>query len=158
MKKNREIIHEQNRIRKKGKQSFYGISLLRPDGTPVACLNNAAPLLNEEGNMIGSFGMLTDITERNQMEKETNRLLAETQQRNAELAMVNHLVQELTGELDFQKMIDLASETLTDLLKAHKALDREVDLAYTRKRFSGDSDRITFLFDKYRQVSRPLGL
>ena len=117
--KNREIIHEQNRIRKKGKQSFYEISLLRPDGTSVPCLNNAAPLLNEEGTMIGSFGMLTDITERNQMEKETNRLLAETQQRNAELAMVNHLVEELTGELDFQKMIDLASESLTGLLNAH---------------------------------------
>jgi signal transduction histidine kinase/CheY-like chemotaxis protein len=36
-----------------------------------------------------------------------------------ELAMINHLVQELTGELDFQKMIDLASETLNELLKAH---------------------------------------
>jgi signal transduction histidine kinase/DNA-binding response OmpR family regulator len=36
-----------------------------------------------------------------------------------ELAIINHLVKELTGELDFQKMIDLASETLNELLKAH---------------------------------------
>jgi PAS domain S-box-containing protein len=117
--KNREIVHEQNLIRKKGKQSFYDISLLRPDGTLVPCLNNAAPLLDEEGNMIGSFGMLTDITERKKMEQETTRLLAETRQRNDELAIINHVVQELTGELDFQKMIDLASQTLSDSLKAH---------------------------------------
>jgi signal transduction histidine kinase len=116
---NREIIREQVRIRKKGKQSMYEISLLRPGGTLVPCLNNAAPLLDEEGNMIGSFGMLTDITERKQMEEETSRLLTETQQRNAELAIINHVVQELTGELDFQKMIELASETLSELLKAH---------------------------------------
>ncbi len=117
--KSREIVLEQNRIRKKGKQSLYEISLLRPDGTLVACLNNAAPLLDEEGNMIGSFGMLTDISERKKMEKKTTHLLAETRQRNAELAIINQLVQELTGELDFQKMIDIASRTLSDLLKAH---------------------------------------
>ena len=69
--------------------------------------------------MIGSFGMLTDITERKQMEQETTRLLAETRQRNAELAIINRVVQELTGELDFQKIIDLASRTLSDSLKAH---------------------------------------
>jgi signal transduction histidine kinase/CheY-like chemotaxis protein len=98
---------------------MYEISLLRPDGTLVPCLNNAAPLLDEEGNVIGSFGMYTDITERKKMEQETTRLLAETRQRNAELAIINHVVQELTEELDFQKMIELASETLGELLKAH---------------------------------------
>jgi PAS domain S-box-containing protein len=117
--KNKEIVREQNRIRKKGKQSLYEISLMRPDGKLVPCLNNAAPLLDEEGNMIGSFGMLTDITERKQMEQETSRLLAETQQRNDELAIINRVVQELTGELEFQKIIDLASQTLSESLKAH---------------------------------------
>ena len=117
--KNREIVREQNRIRKKGKQSLYEISLLRPDGTFVPCLNNAAPLLDEDGNMIGSFGMLTDITERKKMEQESARLLKETRRRNDELATINHVGQELTGELDLQKMIELASETLSESLKAH---------------------------------------
>ncbi len=69
--------------------------------------------------MIGSFGMYTDITERKKMEQETTRLLAETQQRNTELAIINRVGQELTEELNFQKMIELASETLSELLKAH---------------------------------------
>jgi PAS domain S-box-containing protein len=67
---NREIVREQNRIRKKGKQSIYELSLLRPDGTLIPCLNNAAPLFDKDGNVAGSFGMTTNIAERKQMEEE----------------------------------------------------------------------------------------
>ena len=70
---NREIVLEQNRIRKKGEQSIYEISLLRPDGTLIPCLNNAAPLLDKDGNVVGSFGMTTNIAERKQMEEELRR-------------------------------------------------------------------------------------
>ncbi|MDH3800221.1 MAG: PAS domain S-box protein [Desulfobacterales bacterium] len=70
---NREIVREQNRIRKKGEQSIYEVSLLRPDGTPVPCLNNAAPLFDKDGNVVGSFGMTTNITERKHMEEELRR-------------------------------------------------------------------------------------
>jgi PAS domain S-box-containing protein len=70
---NREIVREQNRIRKKGEQSIYEVSLLRPDGTLVPCLNNAAPLFDKDGNVVGSFGMTTNITERKHMEEELRR-------------------------------------------------------------------------------------
>jgi len=36
-----------------------------------------------------------------------------------ELAMINHVVQELTKELDFKKMIELASQKLGEFLQAH---------------------------------------
>jgi PAS domain S-box-containing protein len=75
------------------------------------------PVQDKEGDVIGVAIFAQDITERKRMEEETTRLLAETRQRNAELAIINHVVQELTGELDFQKMIELASETLSELLK-----------------------------------------
>ena len=66
-------MREQNRIRKKGEQSIYEVSLLRPDGAPVPCLNNAAPLFDKDGNVVGSFGMTTNITERKHMEEELRR-------------------------------------------------------------------------------------
>ena len=39
-----------------------------------------------------------------------------------------------------------------DLLKAHQALDRAVDAAYTRKKFTGDADRVAFLFERYAEL------
>jgi len=77
------------------------------------------PVRDERGAVIGVAVFAQDITERKKMEEETTRLLAETQQRNAELTIINRVGQELTGELDLQKMIDLAGETLSESLEAH---------------------------------------
>jgi PAS domain S-box-containing protein len=67
---NREIVRGQNRLRKKGIPSLYEISLMRPDGQFVPCLMNASPLLDKDGNVVGSFGMTTNIAERKQIEEE----------------------------------------------------------------------------------------
>ena len=48
-----------------------------------------------------------------------NRMTQQLKDSFAELAIINRVVQELSGELDFQKMIDLASQTLGEALKAH---------------------------------------
>jgi len=39
-----------------------------------------------------------------------------------------------------------------DLLKAHQALDRAVDTAYTRKKLTGDADRVAVLFSNYQEL------
>ncbi len=70
---NKEIVHQQNLMRKKGIHSMYEISLMRSDGQQVPCLMNASPLLDKEGNVVGSFGMTTNIAERKQMEEELRR-------------------------------------------------------------------------------------
>jgi len=70
---NKEIVREQNRIRKKGIHSMYEISLMRPDGQQVPCLMNASPLLDKDGNVVGSFGMTTNIAERKQREEALRR-------------------------------------------------------------------------------------
>jgi hypothetical protein len=41
------------------------------------------------------------------------------------------------------------------LLKSHQALDRAVDAAYSRKKFSGDADRVAFLFECYARLAGP---
>ena len=44
-----------------------------------------------------------------------------------------------------------------DLVKAHHKLDATVDSAYSKKKFTGDSDRVAFLFGLYQQLLiRPL--
>ncbi|MGD8880573.1 MAG: PAS domain S-box protein [Desulfobacterales bacterium] len=68
--KNIKIVREQEKIRGEGQKGLYEISLSRADGTIVPCLVNAAPLLDANGEKIGSFGMFTDITERKHMEDE----------------------------------------------------------------------------------------
>ena len=70
---NREIVREQNRMRKKGMHSMYEIALIRADGQQVPCLMNASPLFDADGNVVGSFGMTTNIAERKQMEEELRK-------------------------------------------------------------------------------------
>ena len=43
-----------------------------------------------------------------------------------------------------------------ELAKAHHQLDEAVDAAYSKKKFSGDSDRVAFLFELYQQIASPL--
>ncbi len=42
------------------------------------------------------------------------------------------------------------------LTKAHHKLDAAVDAAYAKRKFTGDSDRIAFLFELYQQITSPL--
>ena len=43
-----------------------------------------------------------------------------------------------------------------DLTKAHQKLDATVDAAYAKRKFTGDGDRVAFLFELYQQISSPL--
>lgn len=62
-KENQERHVQQVGKRKTGLSSAYELSLLRPDGTLTPCLFNATPLYNEREELIGSFAMVTDISE-----------------------------------------------------------------------------------------------
>ncbi|MFZ1641076.1 MAG: DNA methyltransferase [Candidatus Contendobacter sp.] len=42
------------------------------------------------------------------------------------------------------------------LTKAHHKLDAAVDAAFAKRKFSGDSDRVAFLFELYQQITSPL--
>lgn len=43
-----------------------------------------------------------------------------------------------------------------DLVQAHRRLDAAVDAAYSKRKFSGDTDRVAFLFELYQQIASPL--
>ena len=42
------------------------------------------------------------------------------------------------------------------LTKAHQKLDAAVDIAYAKRKFIGDGDRVAFLFELYQQITSPL--
>jgi hypothetical protein len=43
-----------------------------------------------------------------------------------------------------------------NLVKAHRALDAAVDAAYSKKKFTGDADRVAFLFEMYQKLVSPM--
>ncbi|MBN8506625.1 MAG: GAF domain-containing protein [Burkholderiales bacterium] len=49
---------------------------------------------------------------------ETQRLLKETEQRNAELAVINSIQQGIAGSLDFQGIVELVGDKLSELLRS----------------------------------------
>ena len=136
-KNNKKIFKEQMGIRKLGLGSAYEISLLNIDEKNVSCLFNATPLFDEEGSKIGSFAMVTDISERKIMEeelKESKELaIAATDAKSHFLANMSHEIRtplnaiiglnylllkaELTPkQLDYVKKVQKSSESLLGII------------------------------------------
>ena len=65
---------------------------------------------------------------------ETKRLLNETEQRAAELAVINSVQQGLAAQLDFQAIIDLVGDKLRDMLHAGDIGIRLIDPVTARSR------------------------
>jgi GAF domain-containing protein len=69
---------------------------------------------------------------------ETQRLLKETEQRNAELAVINSIQQGVASELDFQKIIEVAGDKLREVLKTDEIGVRWLD---------HDARRVHYLYE-----------
>ncbi len=78
--KNMAVFQNQLELRKQGKRSTYEISFTRPDNTQVHCLIKATPLYENEVQ-VGSFAMVTDITQRKQAEEKIRKLNEELEER-----------------------------------------------------------------------------
>lgn len=79
---NQEIFQKEMTIRKKGIRSSYELQFTHPDGKNIHCLVNASPLFGEYQGKIGSFAMITDISERKRVEEQlitSKRVLAQSE-------------------------------------------------------------------------------
>lgn len=91
---NLAIMREQLRRRAEGHIGAYEVALSRPDGSKVPCWFNATPFHDKDGVKTGSFAMVTDITERKQMEAELvvarDKAESATQAKSDFLANMSH--------------------------------------------------------------------
>ena len=72
--KDREILEKQLIERKKGSQTIYEMEWKRKDGGKVITLISPRPVFDDSKNYIGSFAVITDITDH----KQTERILEES--------------------------------------------------------------------------------
>lgn len=87
-----------------------------------------------------------------QLFDQTSRLLAETEQRNAELAVINSIQQGLVAQMDLQAIYDLVGDQIRDIF------DAQVVVIAT---FDHDSNKESFKYGfeagkKFNSVSRPI--
>jgi len=71
---NGNILAENIRIRQSGEASQYEVDWLSKSGDLVCTIVAGAPIINQDGNHIGSFAILTDISERKKIENELKEI------------------------------------------------------------------------------------
>lgn len=59
---NEAVFRAQVARRERGQANTYEITLTRPDGGRVVCINNATPIHDAQGVKIGAIGLFSDVT------------------------------------------------------------------------------------------------
>ncbi len=93
-------IRRQTEIRKKGEVSRYELIMYGKDGKPHIVQVSASPVLNEDGQFVGSLAIVMDVTERKRMEE----ALRESEER-------------------FRKIFESANDSLIYLDRSGRILD-----------------------------------
>jgi len=66
---NRNRWLEQQNQRRQGLSGTYELEISRSDGSKIVCSASGGPIMDADGRYAGSVGLLTDITERKQLEE-----------------------------------------------------------------------------------------
>ncbi|MHC4528309.1 MAG: PAS domain S-box protein, partial [Planctomycetota bacterium] len=81
----KKAMAQQMQMRRKGQAKPYDLEWLAKDGRRVYTIASPKGIFDEQGNFKGSFGVLTDITDRKQAEQARDRLYQQLQAKNKEL-------------------------------------------------------------------------
>jgi len=118
-------VEDYEQIRKESRQAIEAETELNIQGRIIAkddevrWINlNATPGRNSRGQLIYD-GFILDITDRKEIEQETERLFKETARRNEELEVINKISKGLTGELDLSRLIEFTGNELNRFFKPY---------------------------------------
>ena len=119
----RRIMHE---LREKGSFQNWEMKLYRKDGGIIQILTSAALLKDDQGNVVGTVGIFTDITERKRLEEELKRTQDELYQAS-KMRALGDLLAGVAHELNNPIMaagttLELLKESVTDS-KGQQRLD-----------------------------------
>ena len=102
----RNILSKQLKMRKRGQGSSYEASFINNEGKNVPCLLHGTPLMDEDGKQIGSFAMVSDLTEQKKAQAKLAKLSNAVEHspvtvaitdRNGTIEYVNPKFTELSG-------------------------------------------------------------
>lgn len=117
-----QLMDEQDKHRKEGKQSIYEVQMKRKDGKLIWVLISGAPFYDANGKVVGSIGIHYNITDRKQLETELReaRVIAENA-REAEKQFLANMSHEIRNPIN-------AIAGLTNLLYDTKLNTEQQDL------------------------------
>jgi PAS domain S-box-containing protein len=108
-------------------------------GVSLQCIDRENAFSDSDVRLLSTLvASMSVALENARLFDETQRLLKETEQRNAELAVINSIQQGVAAELDFQAIIDLVGEKLREVFHSS-----EIGIRWHDPK----EDRIHFLYE-----------
>lgn len=124
-------LKEKLQNRKRGLSETYETRFVRKDGSDLYVLISASPLRDDQDNIIGSFAMITNITERKRAEEKLRR----SEER---LSMAIRLAGMCTWDLDLTSGDAIVSESHFEMLGYPLRPDRTMSPAMWESRVHPD--------------------
>lgn len=91
-KKTLSVAEKQHKLRIDGNNSIYELELITSEKTKLTVLCSPNPSYDADGNYLGGFGVISDITERKAIENEKEKLIQELQSALDEIKTLNGLI------------------------------------------------------------------
>jgi len=122
---NAKIFKQQLKIRDLGQSSTYEIELQQKNGNKIPCLFKTSPLFNNEQERIGSFAMVTDISELKKAYETSENQNQELKKLSYELSEKNRLLLESSSR--FENLFELSPVSIweQDYSEAIKLLTKK---------------------------------